>query len=162
MCPEGSKEWVRLQCKILNTVPGNEERGERGEPVEGLKHPTGMVSQRSVLDDNLASYFTKEMEGMKWDLTRLWSQCHRASLSPFYTKVGMSLPSKASSSTGLWIHPRKDSSASGTVSLMIRPRIAILLLLPGLFLSVNSYALVSALKNASLLSTSPPVIIPVL
>lgn len=43
MCPEGSKEGARLQCKILNKVPGNEDRGERGEPVKGRKHPTAMV-----------------------------------------------------------------------------------------------------------------------
>lgn len=44
VCPEGSKELVRLQCKILCRVPGNEIRDGQGEPLEVLKQPTGMVT----------------------------------------------------------------------------------------------------------------------
>lgn len=42
-CPEGCKECVRLQYKILGRVLGNENRGKQGEPLKRLKQHIGMV-----------------------------------------------------------------------------------------------------------------------
>lgn len=57
MCPEVSKEWVRLQCAILSQVPRNGDRDKQRGPVKGLRPPAGMIT--AVSDDSPASYLKK-------------------------------------------------------------------------------------------------------
>lgn len=81
VCPEGSKELGRLQCKILCRVPGNEIRERQGEPLKGLKEPTGVVA---VLFQPMTLLHTSLKDQKVRDGTSLVSSpCHKASSSTF-------------------------------------------------------------------------------